>query len=72
MYYDSLSFVSSEDTPSMDIVALLANVGGTLGLFLGISVLSLFEALHVLVEVFLSFERSSTYLLILELECTLV
>jgi len=53
MYYDSLSFISSEDTPSMDIVALLANVGGTLGLFLGISVLSLFEAVHVLVEVFI-------------------
>jgi hypothetical protein len=50
MYYDSLSFITSEDTPAMDIVAFLANVGGTLGLFLGISVLSLFEIIHVLVE----------------------
>jgi hypothetical protein len=50
LYYDSLSFTSSEDSPSMDIVTLLGNVGGTLGLFLGICILSLFEIIHVLVE----------------------
>jgi hypothetical protein len=49
-YYDSLSFMSSEDTPSMDIVAFLGNIGGTLGLFLGISVLSVCECIHVIVE----------------------
>jgi hypothetical protein len=49
-YYDSLSFTSSEDSPSMDIVAFLGNIGGTLGLFLGISVLSVCECIHVIVE----------------------
>jgi hypothetical protein len=49
-YYDSLSFTSSEDSPSMDIVAFLGNIGGTLGLFLGISVLSVCECIHVMVE----------------------
>jgi hypothetical protein len=34
----------------MDIVGFLGNVGGTLGLFLGISVFSLCELIHVLVE----------------------
>jgi hypothetical protein len=49
-YYDSLSFTSSDDSPSMDIVAFLGNIGGTLGLFLGISVLSVCECIHVIVE----------------------
>jgi hypothetical protein len=49
-YYDSLSFTSSEDSPSMDIVAFLGNIGGTLGLFLGICVLSVCEFIHVIVE----------------------
>jgi len=40
IHYDSLKYTSSTDTPSMDIVTLLSNIGGTLGLFLGISALS--------------------------------
>ncbi len=51
VYYDSLKYTSSTDTPSMDIVTLLGNIGGTLGLFLGISLLSICELLHVLVEI---------------------
>jgi len=50
LYYYSLTFTSSKDTPSMDIVAFLGSVGGTLGLFLGVSVLSVCELLHVIVE----------------------
>jgi hypothetical protein len=50
VYYESLSFTSSEDSPSMDIVAFLGNVGGTLGLFLGVSALSLCELIHLIVE----------------------
>jgi amiloride-sensitive sodium channel subunit alpha/amiloride-sensitive sodium channel subunit gamma len=53
IHYDSLKHTSSTDTPSMDIVTLLSNIGGTLGLFLGISALSVCELLHVLVEIFL-------------------
>jgi hypothetical protein len=50
LYYDKLSFTSSEDSPSMDIVALFGSVGGTLGLFLGLSVLSFCEVFHVIFE----------------------
>ena len=49
-YYDTLTYFKSVDTPSMDIVGFLGSVGGTLGLFLGISVFSLCELIHVLVE----------------------
>ncbi len=50
LYYDSLTFTSSTDTPSMDMVAFLGNIGGTLGLLLGISLLSVCETIHVLIE----------------------
>ena len=34
----------------MDLISLLAAIGGHMGLFLGISVLSLFELVEVLIE----------------------
>jgi hypothetical protein len=50
LYYDSLTFTSSTGTPSMDMVAFLGNIGGTLGLLLGVSLLSVCETIHVLIE----------------------
>ena len=32
LYYSSLSYTLSTETPSMDIVSLLANIGGTIGM----------------------------------------
>jgi len=34
----------------MDILMLLGNIGGTLGLFLGVSLLSVCELVHVMIE----------------------
>ena len=51
LYYDSLAYTLSTEVPSMDIVALLANIGGTLGLFLGVSLLHLCEIVEVLIEI---------------------
>jgi hypothetical protein len=50
LYYDSLTYTTSTDSPSMDIAAFLANVGGTLCLLLGISLLSVCELIHVIIE----------------------
>jgi hypothetical protein len=38
------------ETPSMDVVALLANIGGTMGLFLGMSLLHVCELAEVFIE----------------------
>ena len=50
VYYDSLAYSSSKDSPSMDLVSFLGGIGGTLGLFLGVSVLSICELIHTLLE----------------------
>jgi hypothetical protein len=56
-YYDKLAYTSSEDSPSMDIVAFFGSIGGTLGLLLGLSVLSFCEVFHVIFESCIHFNR---------------
>ena len=53
VYYDSLTFTEMTESPKMDIIALLASIGGNLGLFLGVSVFSLFEVFQALIEIYL-------------------
>ena len=50
-YYNSNSLRLSTDSPNMDIVSLLANIGGTLGLFIGISLIQICELVDVLIEI---------------------
>ena len=52
IYYDSLTYTEITDTENMSYALLLANVASTLGLFLGINVLSLFELIDVLIEIY--------------------
>ena len=53
VYYDSFKYAYSTDTPSMDIVMLLGNIGGTLGLFLGVSVLTAVEFIEIIIQAIL-------------------
>jgi hypothetical protein len=41
----------------MDLVALVASIGGHLSLFLGVSVFSLCELVEVALEVFFTFKK---------------
>ena len=51
VYYDSLSYLQMTESPSGDIINLFSNIGGTLGLFIGMSVLSLSELIELLIKV---------------------
>lgn len=51
IYYDSLSYTETTEAPQMDIISLLASIGGNLSLFLGLSVFSLFELIEVLLMI---------------------
>ena len=55
--YESLSYALSTETPKMDVVSLLAEIGGNLGLFLGLSVFSLFEFIEALMEIVLNLRK---------------
>ena len=41
-----------EEVPNIDLLTLISNVGGTLGLFLGMSFLSFLEILELLAEIY--------------------
>jgi hypothetical protein len=63
IYYDKLSYTLIEETPTMDLVALLSSIGGALGLALGVSVLSFVEILEAFIEMgvaILNFKKSNT------------
>ena len=52
IFYSSLSYSNSIESPYMDSETLLGQIGGTLGLFMGISLLSISEIIEVLMEIF--------------------
>ena len=61
VFYDTLAYTKSIETAtSGSVLDLIANVGGILGLFLGVSLLSLFEAFEILIDIcFLLYNRRS-------------
>ena len=50
VYYHSLRFTIISQKPKMLWIELISNVGGTLGLFVGLSFVSLFETAEVILE----------------------
>ena len=52
IFYDSMSYTLSTESAKMDIVSLLASIGGNLGLFLGVSVFSACELIEVAIEIY--------------------
>lgn len=60
LYYEDLSYTEITQIPKMSVTNLISDIGGTFGLFLGLSLLSLVEIAHIivaLVKVFLSLVR---------------
>ena len=58
IFYDSLSYTTFEESPQLDFVTLISNIGGNLGLFLGMSLYSIGELITALIEVYFFFKNS--------------
>ena len=52
IYYDSLSYTLTTESPQMDAISLFGSIGGNLGLFLGMSVFSICELIEVTVQIY--------------------
>ena len=52
VFYESLSYLVSEESPQWDGFSLIANIGGNLGLFLGVSFFSLCEIITTFIELY--------------------
>ena len=60
IFYDSLSYELVEETPKMNVVDLIASIGGNLSLFLGVSIFSFCEIIEIFLEVYL-IRKSNSY-----------
>lgn len=58
IFYESLSYTYMTESPKLDIIGLLASVGGNLSLFMGISIFSFFELIEIFIEIYLIRKRS--------------
>lgn len=59
VYYNTLSYISFTESAKTELVDLVAGIGGTLGLFLGISFLSFIEIFDLLFYLFLRYKHRS-------------
>ena len=50
VFFNDLEYTQIEESPVNDLVDLVANVGGTVGVFIGISILSLAEVIEFFIE----------------------
>jgi hypothetical protein len=52
VYYTDMQYTSIEEVEKLEFIDLVAGIGGTMGLFLGVSFLSFFEIIDVVIETF--------------------
>ena len=60
IFYEQLVYTQVEQVPSMDILTLMSGIGGTMGLFLGMSFISFLEIIEVFIEVLYVLKDSFT------------
>ena len=53
LYYDELSFTEITEAPAMNEVALMAAIGGFMGMFLGMSFMTLVELVDIMFRIVL-------------------
>jgi hypothetical protein len=57
IFYDNLSYTQTSEIPQIDLISLLAYIGGNLGLFLGLSVFSFCEIIQAFVEIYFALKN---------------
>ena len=60
VYYDDLIYKSFTENAKMTIADLISNIGGTIGLFLGLSFLSFIEIVDVIIHIICLFLKLKT------------
>ena len=61
VFYTTMSYLRADESPACDKVCVLANVGGSIGLFMGVSVLSLGEVVETLIEIFFVYTQNKKH-----------
>ena len=62
VFYKSLQFTSITEIAKTELIGLVANIGGLLGLFIGVSFLSFGEIVEIFFEIlFIIFEKNKKF-----------
>lgn len=56
--YKTLAYTEIEESPALDVITLLSNIGGVAGLFTGISVLSFVEIIEILMKIYYVYKEN--------------
>ena len=57
IYYEDIDYQLIQEIPTVSVINLIANIGGMLGLFMGMSCLSFIEFLEMAFEIFWHFTK---------------
>ncbi len=60
IFYYSLSYMLSYETPKMNMAGLFSSVGGNMGLFMGVSFFSLCEMIELFIEIIFILKKKET------------
>ena len=60
IYFANLKYTNIEQTPKTSVIELISNLGGALGIFLGLRVFSLIEIVEVIAQVIIALIKSKT------------
>ena len=61
IFYSQLSYVDIQTTPAYDLLTLVCDIGGALGLILGGTLLTIVEFLQFLVQIFTELVTSARF-----------
>ena len=54
IYYESLTYTLTEESVSINLVSMFSSIGGFMGMFLGMSIMTLVELLEIIIKYFYS------------------
>ncbi len=61
IYFDSLSYTMITESPSISLITLISNIGGSVGLMLGVSFATVVEIIELTVKILVVVLRRNTY-----------
>ena len=64
VFYESLTYSFISEIPKTYVVTLFANIGGVLSMFIGMSFVSIFEVIEILIEIILTLFKKNDKILV--------
>ena len=54
IFFTSLTYENIQETPAMTVAILMSNLGGVIGLYLGVSIVAAFEVFELVIRLIIA------------------